>query len=261
MDRKARVGCVLLLLLWTRPLAATDNYEYEAGEYAIISAGRSPDGHWSVASHGGGPYGYEDFDLYLMREPAHERLARFHIRGPLDTGPLSIVALWAPDSNHVAVLNRSDRHVLDLRLFSVEGGRVKSMKVPSLVNLAGQKHLKPGVHSTVFSRWYRVTWESGERFILEEGDTLDAAEPVINAGIEEYVTLDRLGPERTFAEFSAKAVCEMTGNGELRIVSVKPMPRARETIVFSPHLRYDSQRGLHNTETTASSLGAKEGKK
>ena len=67
-----RVWFLLLLLLWARPVTATDNYCYKADEYAIISGGRSPDGHWSIAAHGDGPAGYDNFDIYLMREPAHE---------------------------------------------------------------------------------------------------------------------------------------------------------------------------------------------
>ena len=263
MSVKARVWFLLLLLLWARPVAATDNYSYKADEYAIISGGRSPDGRWSVAAHGDGPYGYEDFDLCLMREPAHEKLAPLRTRDYLDTGPLSIVALWAPDSKHVAVLNRSDRHVLDLRLFGVADGKVQSIKVPLLVNFVGQQHLKPEVHYEFFSRFYRVTWQKPARLTLEELDTLDASEPIFSGGLEAYLTVDRLGPERAFTNFSAHAACEITGKGELRLLSVKPLPLPNwpRTIVYSPHLRCDPQHGLHNTETAVSSLEAQKDRK
>jgi hypothetical protein len=263
MSLKARVWFLLLLLLWARPVVATDNYSYKADEYAIISGGRSPDDRWSVAAHGDGPYGYDDFDLYLMREPAHEKLVPLRTHDYLDTGPLSIVALWAPDSNHVAVLNRTDRHVLDLRLFAVADGKVQPIKVPMLVNLVGQKYLKPGVHYKFFSRLYRVTWEKLDRLTLEELDTLDAPEPIFSAGLEAYLTLDRLGTERTFTNFSVHAVCEVTEKGELRLLSVKPLPLPEwsRTIVYSPHLRCDSHRGLHNTETTMSSLDTQKDQK
>jgi hypothetical protein len=249
---KVRVWFFLLVVLCARPAVGTDNYSYKSGEFAIISGGRSPDGRWSIASHGGGEYGYENFDLYLMREPAHEKLVALGIRDYLDTGPLSIVARWAPDSRHVAVLNRSDRHVLDLRIFRVANRKVQSIKVPALVDVISHAHLKPNVHHELFSRYYLVTWEKPNRLILQEMDTLDASEPIFSTGIEPYLTLDRLGSERTFTNFSGQAVCEITPKGELRTLSVKPLPLSDwpKTIEYSPHLRRDREGGLHNSETT-----------
>jgi len=248
---------ILLLLLSTRQVTATDNYCYKADEYAIVNGGHSPNGRWSVAAHGEGDYGYGDFDLYLMREPAHEKLVPLRIRDYLDTGPGSIVALWAPNSAYVAVLNRSDRRVLDLRVFGVADGKVKPVKVPLLVDLIGRQHLKRGVHYTFFSRLYRVTWDKGNRFILEELDALDAAEPIFNAGLEDYLTLDRLAPERTFTSFCGRALCEITRKGELRVLRLEPLSPEKwpTTIVYSPHLLYDSNRGLHNTEVSAGISG------
>jgi hypothetical protein len=193
-----------------------------------------------------------------MREPAHERLAPLRTTDCLDTSPLSIVAVWAPDSKHVAVLNRSGRHVLDLRLFGVADGKVQSIKIPLLVNVVGQQHVKAGAHYEVFSRLYRVIWQHLDHLMLQESDTLDASEPIFNAGLEAYLTLDRLGPERTFTSFSAQAVCEITAKGELRVVTVKALPLSSwpKTIVYSPHLLFDAERGLYNTETTVSSLDA-----
>ncbi len=119
------------------------------------------------------------------------------------------------------------------------------------------------MHYEVFSRLYRVTWQQPDRFILQESDTLDASEPIFSAGLEAYLTLDRLGPERTFTSFSAQAMCEITAKGELRVVTVKALPLSSwpKTIVYSPHLLFDPERGLHNTETTVSSLDAQKDRK
>jgi hypothetical protein len=259
----ARVWFALLLLLCAEPVVATDNYSYKADEYATISGGRSPDGRWSVAAHGEGEAGYGNFDLYLMREPAHEKPAPLRTTDCLDTAPLSIIAIWAPDSKHVAVLNRSDRHVLDVRLFAVADGKARPIKVPLLLDVVGKQHLKQGVHYEFFSRLYRVTWEQADRFVLQEADTLDAPEPIFGAGLEPYVTLERLGSERTFTEFSAQATCEISAKGEVRFVDVKALPQSSwsKTIVYSPHLLFDTKRGLHNTETTVSSLDAQKDSK
>ena len=248
----ARACFFLLLLACARPAVATDNYAYKDNEYVVISGGRSPDARWSISAHGGGDAGYEHFDLYLMREPSHEKLAALRMGDCLDTGPLSIIATWAPDSKHVAVLNRSDRHVLDLRLFAVTDGKLSSTKVPLLLDVVGKQHLKHGVHYDFFSRLYRVTWQQADRFVLQESDTLDAAEPIFSAGLEPYLTLDRLGSERVFTEFSAEATCAITAKGELRLSAVKALPQSswQERIVYSPHLLFELGRGLHNTETS-----------
>lgn len=253
-----RVWFSFLLLLWAESVLATDNYSYQTHEYATISGGRSPDGQWSIAAHGEGEAGYGDFDLYLMREPAHEKRAALRTRDCLDTAPLSLIAIWAPDSRHVVLLNRNDRHVLDMRLFAIADGKAKPIKVPLLLDVIGQPHLKHGVHYEFFSRLYRVTWQQADRFILEEFDTLDAAQPVFTRGIEPYITLERLGSERSFTDFSAQATGEIDAKGRLRFVGIKGLPESNwpKTILYSPHLLFDRERGLHSTETTVSSLGA-----
>lgn len=251
---KARIWLLLLSLLSARPVTATDNYSYRDGEYAVISGGQSPDGRWSIAAHGSDPYGDKGFGLYLMREPAHKKLAPLGTTDHLDTGPLSIIGLWAPDSRHVAVLHRTDRHILELRLFAVANGKVQAVDVPSLVNSIGRQHLKPDVHHELLGRFYRVTWQQPDRLTLEEFDGFDAAEPIFSAGLEDYLIVNRAGAKRTFTDFSATAVCKITGNGKLRVLDVRPLGKWPETIVFSPHLLYDRRLGLHNTETTESSL-------
>src|SRR5207248_2716995 len=136
--------------------------------------------------------------------------------------------------------------------------KVRPIKVPLLLDVVGKQHLKQGVHYKFFSRLYRVTWEQADRFVLQESDTLDAPEPIFGTGLEPYVTLERLGSERTFTDFSAQATCEISAKGEVRVVDMKALPQSSwsKTIVYSPHLLFDTERGLHNTETTVSSLDA-----
>jgi hypothetical protein len=259
----SRYYLFLLVMLAARPVVATDNYSYKDDEYAIISDGRSPDGRWSIAAHGRGEAGYEDFDLYLMREPAHEKLASLHTGECLDTSPLSIIAVWAPDSKHVAVLNRSDRHVLDLRLFTISGGRAQSIKVPLLLDVVGQQHLNPEVHYQVLSRLYRVAWPQPDQLSLKELDSLRSSATIFREALEPYLTFNDLDAEDRFTNFSASATARIASNDELRLDGVKALPLSDwpKTIVYSLHLRVDPHRGLHNTETTVSSLDAqKDGK-
>lgn len=246
----------LITLLWAGPSVATDVYSYKAGEYAIVSSGKSPDGHWSIAAHGDGPDGSGHFGLYLMREPAHESLMQLSTGEHLDTGPLSIAGVWAPDSSCIALLYRSDRHVLELRLFSIADGKSQALEVPSLVNAVGHEYLKPEASGALSGRHFRVAWKGRDQLALEEFDSFDAAESVFRPGMEAYLDLDREGPERTFTSFSASAIYDISDRSKPRFTGIKPLSAKWEKIVYSPHLLFEPGNGLHNTETAMSSQAA-----
>ena len=247
---------LLVALVWAEQVAATDNHSYQAGEYAIISGGESPNGRWSISAHGNGLDGSDEFHLYLMSEPTHERLIPLSTGTHLDTGPLSIVGVWAPDSSCVTVLYRSDRHIMDLRLFRVADGKVQSVDIPSLVSVIGHQYFKSVMPYELFSRYYRVSWQNPNHLAVEEFDTFDATEPIFRSGLETYLKVDRLSAERTFTNFSASAVYDITEKDKPRLSEMKPLPDQERTIIYSPHLRFDPQAGLHNTETTSSSQAA-----
>jgi hypothetical protein len=55
------------------PARATDSHDYARDEYAIIRDGLSPNRHFSLAAHGDGDGGSDNFHVWLMAEPAHRR--------------------------------------------------------------------------------------------------------------------------------------------------------------------------------------------
>lgn len=250
----------LLAVLWAAPAAATDNYVYRAGEYVTISGGRSPDGRWSIAAHGDGELGYDNFHLYLLREPSHKKLVMLRTGDHLDTGPLSIVGLWSPDASRVAILYRSDRHIMDLRLFDVTDGKLHRVNVPSLVKVVGQRYFKPGTRRELFGRQYRVVWQKPDHLILEESETFDAAQPAFRPGLEPYLTVNQTNPNRVFTGFVATARYKVTKTGKLRLLEVRPVSNESQTFIYSPHLRVDPEHGLYDTETSLSSLAAQKGR-
>ena len=249
-----------LLLLPTRRVVATDNYAYRKDEYAEISGGKSPDGRWSIAAHGDDSAGYDGFQLHLMREPAHKRVFSLPADEHLDTAPLSNVAIWAPDSHHVIILYRTDRHVLDLRLFRVASDTMQSIKVPSLASTVSQGRLSLDGPEELIGRYYQLSWQDTKRFILEEFDAFSGAKPFSQAELEAYFKTDD-GEERNLTSFSAQALYELTDRSKVSISKIKPLPDQERTIVYSPHLRFDHERGLYNTETSVSSLEAQKDQK
>ena len=63
-----------LLAFAGAPARATLEHTYAKGEYAVIRDGLSPDGRKSLAAHGDGEAGDDNFHVWLMAEPAHRRI-------------------------------------------------------------------------------------------------------------------------------------------------------------------------------------------
>jgi len=64
------ISVALLFAFAATPARATCGHEYVGGEYAIIRDGLSPDKRMSLASHGEGELGHENFHVWLMAEPS-----------------------------------------------------------------------------------------------------------------------------------------------------------------------------------------------
>src|SRR5258707_15537641 len=79
-----------LLAFAVAPAGATNEHEYAKGEYAIIRDGLAPNKALSLAAHGDGDGGRENFHVWLMAEPAHRRIVALddiNHSNNLDTGP------------------------------------------------------------------------------------------------------------------------------------------------------------------------------
>jgi hypothetical protein len=90
---------------------ATSNYEYKPDEYVVIIDGRSPDGKYSIAAHGEGKLGDENFHLYLMNAETGKKITVLTgVVDTLDTGADAFYAKWSADSREVSIRYRVDRH-------------------------------------------------------------------------------------------------------------------------------------------------------
>ena len=117
------------------PARATSNHQYAKDEYGIIRDGLAPGKQLSLASHGEGELGDEDFHVWLMAEPAHRRFAKLDAISSdnnLDTDPAAYHAFWSKDSRHVGVGFRSERYVVTLNLYRIEDRRAHLIAGPSL---------------------------------------------------------------------------------------------------------------------------------
>ena len=95
---------------WAHASAGNDNRQ---NDYVIVDSGRAPDNRFSIASYRK-PEGGGNFQLYLMAEPAHEKLASLGSIDPhavLDGAANAFSARWSPDSRHVALMLQDDAAV------------------------------------------------------------------------------------------------------------------------------------------------------
>ena len=113
------------------PARATSNYEFKPDEFVVIRNGRSPDGKYSIAAHGQGDLGYDNFHLYLMDASTRRKIGALEeIKDPLDTGPDAFSAKWSADSRQVSITYRVDRREAVMVRYRIENGRATRISGP-----------------------------------------------------------------------------------------------------------------------------------
>jgi hypothetical protein len=221
MKRAFMLILAALLACATAPARATDEHTYAKGEYAIIRDGLAPDQHKSLASHADGDGGWKNFHLWLMAEPAHRRLmALDDINARLDSGPNAYYAFWSKDSRRVAVTYRSDRHVVELNLYQIEGRRAHPILGPSLFkdvtsrDASRDDDMRRSVPEFV--------WKGTRRFLLRENRLFVTPDPGFARMMGAYGKItDKPDEGRFFVEFSAEADCVLMPGNRYRIVDLR----------------------------------------
>ena len=224
MNRRMILAALAAILsLGLTPASATDEHTYAKDEYGIIRDGLSPDKKMSLASHGDGDGGNENFHVWLMAEPSHRRLVRLDDIGSgnnLDTGPNAYRAVWASDSRHVAVNFRSDRHVLELNLYSVENGRTQLISGPSLFRDVTSREV--GAEERSGHRVSTIEWTGARRFRLREHHLFLTANTGLTRLIGAYgKQTQKLDDGRLMVEFSAEADCIVVPAHRYRIIDLR----------------------------------------
>jgi hypothetical protein len=202
------------------PAWATDTHDYVRGEYAIIRDGLSPDRQKSLATHGDGEGGSENFHVWLMAEPAHRKIATLDGIGSnnnLDTGPDAYHAFWSADSRHVAVWFRSDRHAA---VYNIEGRHAYPITGPSLFRDASGRDV--GRSDDVRESYSEIAWLGPKRFVLKEHRLFLTKDAGFAQRLGAYGNVtDKTDDGRTFVAFSAEADCLLTPGNRYRIVDLR----------------------------------------
>jgi len=216
-----------MMLACIVPVRAVSTHAYKPNEYAVIRDGTAPDRQHSVAAHGNGDDGSEDFHLYLMAEPGHKRIGPLEEVGPdiLDTGPDAFQAVWSADSRHVALLYRVDRHVMAMRLYRIESRRAYPVVGDSLFHAATNLPEDSSEDREVRSLSNQVTWTGPAKFVLKEHRFLRTRTPELAHLLGRFgrqETPEGDNPGSYLIEFSAEAECELISGDRYRILDVKP---------------------------------------
>lgn len=184
----------------------------------------APNGHLSLASHGEGEFGSDNFYVYLMAEPAHRRITALDgITNNLDSGPAAFRAAWAPDSRHVSIAYRIERHVTAISLYRIERSRAIEIVGPALFKEVTSRDVDDSVdHEN--SSFTSLSWLSPRRFVLKEDHLFIDAPPSLLRSLGRFGKQEneQVYEKRIFFKFSAVAICEIVGGSHYRIVDLKP---------------------------------------
>jgi hypothetical protein len=203
------------------PARATSEHDYARDEFAIIRDGLAPNKQVSLASHGDGDGGRENFHVWLMAEPAHRKIVALDdIGGRLDTGPDAYYAFWSADSRHVAVTFRSDRHVVELNLYHIENRRAHLISGPSLFRDVTSRD--PGRDDDMRRSVPEFEWKSTRRFLIKERRLFVTSDPGFARRMGAYGKVtEKLDDGRWFVEFSAEADCVLMPGNRYSIVDLR----------------------------------------
>ncbi|WP_375470112.1 hypothetical protein [uncultured Nostoc sp.] len=130
------ITVVSLCSVFFSPTAyATSVYNYKPGEYVVIVHGRSPNGRYSIASHGEGDLGVDNFHLYLMDAQTGKKIGPLEeVNEILDTGANAYYAKWSADSSQVSISYRVDRHAAVMIRYSIKGRRAYIISGPTPID-------------------------------------------------------------------------------------------------------------------------------
>ena len=125
----------------------------------------------------------------------------------LDHAPAAYYAAWSPDSRYVAVWFRTERHIMTLNLYRIEGRRARLITTPDLFRKATGRtvHVKEEGDMRTFVP--KVTWFTPRSFRLDDYRLFveDDAGLADQLGALGKTTAMKDG--RATIEFSARAVC------------------------------------------------------
>jgi hypothetical protein len=247
ISKRARRLAVGVLLIGVTNVVATDTYDYKPGEFLVVKGGKSPDKKFSIVS---GENKSGEFGVYLMDAQTKKLIGQLEeVATELDSGPDAYHAHWSPDSKHVGISSRSDRHfeenviyrIENRRAYVVETPELRCHAVPKFCELA--KELGGAMTSDQIDADYGETkpwkvrqnenyseivkWTSATRFIVSEESQFQVKERDPSAAVGQYGEAEKLEDEDNVYHvwFNAEGECELLPGDKSRVISTHPVKK------------------------------------
>jgi hypothetical protein len=129
--RSRMLAAVALTLVLVAHAGATATYDYKPGEFLVIDGGISPDKKFSIVS---GENKAGEFGVYLRDAVTKKLIGQLEeVATGLDSAPDAYHAHWAPDSKHVGITSRADRHWATNAIYRIENRRAYPVETPELL--------------------------------------------------------------------------------------------------------------------------------
>ena len=203
---------------WARASAGHDDKQTD---YVVVDGGRAPDNRFSIAAHrewqGGGK-----FQLYLMAEPAHEKIASLgsiDAHAVLESAASAFAARWAPDSRHVALMLRTDRHDTTMQLFEIRDRRPHRLDGPTLFRAAAGSIPESSHDYVPTASVTELKWLGPATFQLKDYRVYMTSTPNLARALGAFA---KPSPSGRLVEFSAQAVGEFAPGDRYKIKDLQP---------------------------------------
>jgi hypothetical protein len=239
-------AAVALSLAFVAHASATATYDYKPGEFLVIDGGTSPDKKFSIVA---GESKSGDFAIYLKNAQTKKLIGQLEeVATGLDFAPDAYHAHWAPDSKHVGVSSRADRHLTHNVIYRIENRRAYVVETPQLIchavpDFCGlQKELGDALaldSDDYYDRPWKVRqnesyseitkWISATRFVVSEESQWQVKERDPSATLGQYGEAEKLEHESDesaalyHVSFNAEGECELLPADKTRVLSTQPV--------------------------------------
>ncbi|MGY8704260.1 hypothetical protein RAD16_00770 [Bradyrhizobium sp. 18BD] len=221
MHLRRAIAAALFLMLAASPQAhATAEHAYAKGEYGIITGGWAPNKRLAIAVHGEGEGAHDKFHAYLMSEPRHRRLATLDgisSDNNLDTASDAYYAEWSPDSHYVAVSFRTERHIMTLNIYAIEGNRARLIATPDLFRMATGRTVVVKTDGDMRTYFPTVKWRGPRSYDLNDYRLFVEDDKTLADRIDDLGSVTRMEDGRYSIEFAAHATITIGRRDRSRI--------------------------------------------
>ena len=227
---------------------ATAEHDYKRGEFLIVHGGTSPDKKFAIVA-GNNKAG--EFGVYLRDAQAKKLIGKLEeVATDLDSAPDAYHAHWAPDSKHVGVSSRADRHLTRNIIYRIENRRAYVIETPQLMchavaDFCGLQRELGGAVTLDRQDYYDVPWKvrqnenyseitkwiSRTRFVVSEESQWQVKERDPAATLGQYGEVEKSEHEREksadlyFVWFDAEGECELLPSDKARVLSTHPVKK------------------------------------